>query len=92
MQHLLAEHRVALIDLARQQGVSVSTVWRWTMRGLKGIRLETFTVGGRRYTSREAFDRFILRCQSPPVPNGARCLLLDREHQDAESHLESEGI
>jgi hypothetical protein len=59
MQHLLVEHRVALIDLARQQGVSVSTVWRWKMRGLKGTRLETFTVGGRRYTSREAFSRII---------------------------------
>lgn len=39
---------------------SVPTLWRWRMRGVRGVRLETCVVGGRRYTSREALSRFIV--------------------------------
>lgn len=36
----------------------VSAVYRWTLRGVKGVRLETIRVGGTTYTSREAIQRF----------------------------------
>jgi Protein of unknown function (DUF1580) len=36
----------------------LSTVVRWSLRGIKGVRLETVVVGGRRFTSREAIRRF----------------------------------
>ncbi|HUY36404.1 MAG TPA: DUF1580 domain-containing protein [Pirellulales bacterium] len=36
-----------------------ATVWRWYRHGLRGQRLETIVVGGRRYTSREALARFV---------------------------------
>ncbi len=36
----------------------VSTLHRWRLRGVRGIKLETVVVGGRRYTSREAVIRF----------------------------------
>lgn len=36
---------------------SPSTVFRWATRGLKGIRLETLPIGGKR-TSRSALSRF----------------------------------
>ena len=39
------------------RGVSVSTVWRWTLRGVRGVKLETLMVGGIRHTSREALQR-----------------------------------
>jgi len=39
-------------------GVNVSTVWRWAKRGVRGIRLETIMIGGIRYTSVEALQRF----------------------------------
>jgi hypothetical protein len=39
----------------------VSTLWRWSLRGVKGIRLETVMIGGIRYTSREALERFVAR-------------------------------
>ncbi|NLX98218.1 MAG: DUF1580 domain-containing protein [Rhodopirellula sp.] len=38
---------------------SPSTAWRWYRKGIRGVRLETVVVGGRRYTSREALDRFL---------------------------------
>lgn len=35
-----------------------STIHRWVQRGSRGIRLETVLIGGRRYTSEEALNRF----------------------------------
>ena len=35
-----------------------STVQRWFLRGIRGIRLETVLIGGKRYTSAEVLDRF----------------------------------
>ena len=37
----------------------ISTAWRWILRGVGGRKLETVLVGGRRYTSKEAIERFI---------------------------------
>jgi hypothetical protein len=36
-----------------------TTVHRWSKRGIRGVRLQTALIGGRRYTSREAIRRFI---------------------------------
>jgi hypothetical protein len=45
---------------------SISTVWRWILCGLKnGVRLESVKVGGVRYTSREACNRFLVRLNTP---------------------------
>jgi hypothetical protein len=38
---------------------SRSTLHRWTHHGCRGVRLATFLVGGRRYTTREAIENFI---------------------------------
>lgn len=38
--------------------IHVSTVHRWRMKGVRGVRLECIMRGGIRYTSREALARF----------------------------------
>ena len=38
-----------------------STINRWAKAGLRGIRLETICVGGSRFTSIEALQRFFER-------------------------------
>ena len=38
-----------------------STLIRWAMRGVRGVRLETVVIGGRRFTSLEAIQRFVAR-------------------------------
>lgn len=48
---------------------------RWAGKGLSGIRLETIRIGGRRYTSIEALERFCDRltyrdATTPPVAAG----------------------
>lgn len=35
-----------------------STIWRWHKKGISGVRLETICIGGTRYTSVEALQRF----------------------------------
>ena len=37
----------------------VSTLFRWAGKGVHGCRLETVLVGGRRFTSLEAVQRFV---------------------------------
>jgi hypothetical protein len=36
-----------------------TTIDRWRMRGCHGVKLETVKIGGKRYVSREALQRFI---------------------------------
>ena len=37
----------------------VCTVWRWVQKGVRGIRLQTTVIGGRRFTSAEKLAEFI---------------------------------
>jgi len=56
---ILNENKLTLTKLAQRERVNTSTAWRWAQRGVKGIKLETFKIGGRRYTTNEAFIRFV---------------------------------
>jgi hypothetical protein len=40
-------------------GISLSTVWRWMLQGRKRQKLDSLIVGGTRYTSKEAVQRFV---------------------------------
>ena len=42
-----------------------STVWRWTIRGVAGVKLETVRIGHAVFTSEEAVTRFLQRINSP---------------------------
>ena len=46
--------------LPRRRGKKIahSTAWRWAMKGVRGVRLETRRLGGTLYTSMEALERF----------------------------------
>ncbi|HRZ17662.1 MAG TPA: DUF1580 domain-containing protein, partial [Candidatus Hydrogenedentes bacterium] len=38
--------------------ISYSTLWRWTLKGVHGVKLETLKVGRKRYTTPEALAAF----------------------------------
>ena len=38
--------------------INQATIWRWLQRGCRGVKLETVLIGGQRYTSLEALQRF----------------------------------
>jgi hypothetical protein len=60
-----AEHTVSLREACellprRRAGKkpAIETLYRWSLRGCRGVRLETVQIGGTRCTSREALQRF----------------------------------
>lgn len=58
------ESVITLAEAARDTAgrrLHLSTVHRWRLRGVAGVKLETVLIGGRRYTSREALQRFFAR-------------------------------
>ncbi|MHB8953851.1 MAG: DUF1580 domain-containing protein [Pirellulaceae bacterium] len=74
---------------------NTSTVWRWFKRGIRGIRLETILIGGRRYTSDEALDRFftaITAAASGETPPARTPMQRSRAVADAERELREDGI
>ena len=52
------------------RAVCIQTLHRWRLTGVRGAKLESCIVGGRRFTSREAVARFIAgqnASESPPA-------------------------
>jgi hypothetical protein len=47
----------------------VSTLWRWCLKGCKGVRLESICIGGKRFVTASALERFVQDStarQTPP--------------------------
>lgn len=93
MTDLLDEQRISLTALSQELGVHVSTVWRWVLRGLRGHHLECVRIGGRRYTTREAFARFIAATngQRLPTPDKQRTAEVDRAEEELDDLLGGQG-
>ena len=71
----LTEQVVSLADAAKSlptrrggKRPHVSCIYRWTVSGCKGVRLESIQIGGTRCTSREALGRFFERLSSSTGP------------------------
>lgn len=75
----------SLKAVADANEVHNSTVCRWVSRGVDGVRLETYRVGGRRYVRRRALEEFdrALNC-SMPLTTATLCTDSVDEELDAE--------
>jgi hypothetical protein len=72
------------------KGIALTTIYRWALRGCRGVKLQTFLIGGGRYTSRRALDRFVAAINERPsdVPP-----IADRQRErDVEASLDREGL
>ena len=73
--------------------VHVATLHRWASSGASGVRLETVRIGGVRFTSKEALERFIERCTAgdpdTPIQTSKH---RQREIGQAERELAEAGI
>ncbi len=93
----LGEHLLTLAQAMHElpNRPSPSTAWRWHRKGIHGVRLETTVVGGRRYTSREALDRFLSAVTSAadslPIRRRERDAVVQRG-QDTERKLKDAGL
>lgn len=74
--------------------VHVSTVHRWRMKGVRGVRLETFLRGGIRYTTDEAIERFFAATTAAAgdTPPSLTSRQREREISTAERACEQAGI
>lgn len=105
MIDLEAEEPISLKEVCKmfpgrtRKGVALSTVWRWILHGRRCpqtggiVKLESVRIGGRRFSSREAAQRFIAALNAEdergPYPNvGCR-----KERSDiTDRKLDAEGL
>lgn len=78
-----ASDRIKLVQLAREQCVSPCTCWRWTTRGIRGIRLPTVIIGASRFTTRSMFYRW---CEQITEASGRGVL---QQQEDSQRHNNS---
>ncbi len=71
----------------------IATIWRWIERGARGHKLESWLVGGQRFTTRDAIESFLgkingtSKLSSPSTPKARQ-----RQIDAAEKELEEMGI
>lgn len=97
MSSFLLENPISLTNLAKRENVSTSTTWRWALHGVKQVLLETHCRGGRRFTTEEAFDRFIEATTAaakshPATPVSRTSRQRDRDIEDSEKYLDSQSL
>ena len=51
---LFRGERIDLKQLAKEEEVHYSTVWRWALKGISGVRLPARRLGNKRWTTRKA--------------------------------------
>ncbi len=78
------------LHVPRRNGrkVHCSTVYRWVTKGVRGKRLESLFVGGVRYTTVEAIERFLKAKPHRPdavsdTPDENLCSAIDDALRDA---------
>ena len=64
--HILTEDVLTLAEAARAIPTRphFATLWRWTQKGLRGRKLETYRIGSRVVTSAQAVHRFLEATQA----------------------------
>ncbi|HEX5272563.1 MAG TPA: DUF1580 domain-containing protein [Gemmataceae bacterium] len=102
----LSDNTLSLSQAARRlprlragRPVHVTTVWRWALNGVRGVKLETAMVGGVRVTSEEALLRFFAAvggAATSPGPSGppatGRTNARARHDEAVERELDAEGL
>jgi Protein of unknown function (DUF1580) len=48
------------------------TLWRWRKKGIRGVKLQTELIGGRRFVYREALEQFIQAINDAAVSKADR--------------------
>jgi hypothetical protein len=95
LQNLAEERPISLPEAAARIGKltggkkpNLSTIWRWCLKGCKGVKLDSICIGGKRYVTVSAIERFIearSRAESPAVP----AAVIVKPH--ASPHVERHG-
>lgn len=79
----------------RGRKVHIATVYRWMNRGVRGIRLETLLIGGRRYVTEESLERFVSLVSSQTTAGPTQKVVTEqrqREIAGAQKLCDAAGI
>jgi hypothetical protein len=85
----------AAVERVTGQRPHPTTLHRWRLRGVRGIKLETVLCAGRRLTTESAVERFIMSCTRAADGEGALTRTphqRDRAVQRAEAELDTAGV
>jgi len=63
----LHKERLTLNEVAKRLKVHVATVYRWTLQGVRGRRLPSFFIGGRRFVTLSDLEWFIQSEDQPTL-------------------------
>ena len=87
-----SDARTAVPGIDRR--ISLATLHRWRLNGVRGVKLETVLIGGLRYTSREAIVRFIAAQNADDTPAAPVITPAQRRRQSesARQELERMGV
>lgn len=95
MIDLSQEHLISLSQAAKAvpSRPGLRTVWRWVLNGVRGRKLDSVVIGGRRFTTTEAVSRFLDGCNPnlctpTESPSGAR----QRELEGVDAELAQLGL
>lgn len=50
--------RWSINQLARREALHVSTCWRWVLHGVRGVKLRSVRIGGRRFVLESDWQEF----------------------------------
>ncbi len=92
MTAILTEQRISFCALARREDVHISTVWRWALRGCKGHKLESFSIGGKKFTTLPAYERWVAAINGAPVINNETPRQRERAIDRAERRAAELGV
>lgn len=82
----LLDERLTLNQVAKRLKVHVATVYRWTCQGVRGKRLRSFLIGGRRYVALSDLENFLCPEDHQVSPDDSR------RSKQAQERLRSFGI
>jgi len=91
---MLPLSQVAKLLPAPLHGVHASTAIRWALRGVGNprVKIATVKIGGRRYVTREAVDRFVAQLSAGPAAPVTVAADRGREIRRAEQELDADGL
>lgn len=80
--------RYSMYEVARLIDVHVATIWRWSLNGVRGRKLKTFLVGGRRFVRASDLEAFLAGDNTPSSSD----LDLEARAEIAGKLLDSQGV
>ena len=70
----------------------IATLWRWWARGVRGVKLDTWLIGGRRVTTEIAVNEFLDRLSAGQSTTAPSPTHRQREIAAAQTRLAAAGI